>query len=114
MNPNEEQNWAMFAHLAALALYIGIPFGNVLGPLVVWLVKRDESAIVDDHGKRSLNFQISMTLWMLCCVPLCLVFVGFILIPILAIVGLIYVILNGINASKGLPISYPLTINFIK
>ncbi len=114
MNPSEEKNWAMFAHLAALAGYIGIPFGSVLGPLVVWLMMRDESAVVDDHGKRSLNFQISMTLWILCCIPLCFVFVGFILIPILAIMDLIYVILNGIKASKGESISYPLTIAFIQ
>jgi hypothetical protein len=50
------RNWATFCHLAALAGFIGIPFGNILGPLITWLVKRNEYPLVDQQGKEALNF----------------------------------------------------------
>lgn len=48
-NPDARQ-WAMFAHLAALSGYVGLPFGNIIGPLVVWLMKKDQYPFVDDQG----------------------------------------------------------------
>lgn len=57
-NP-EARNWAMFAHLAALAGFI-LPFGNVLGPLVVWLVQRDRWPYVREHGREAVNFQLTV------------------------------------------------------
>jgi len=113
MNPNEERNWAMFAHLAALSGYV-IPLGSIIGPLVVWLMKRDESTMVDMHGKQSLNFQISLLLWFLVCIPLAFIIIGIFLAIALGIMGLVCVIINAIKASKGEPTSYPLTINFVK
>ena len=53
----DEKTWAMLCHLSAVAGFV-IPFGSILGPLVVWLIKKDEMPIVDLHGKKSLNFQI--------------------------------------------------------
>ena len=52
----------MLCHLSSLAGSV-IPFGNIVGPLVVWLIKKDEYAFVDDQGKESLNFQISITIY---------------------------------------------------
>lgn len=72
--PSRERVWATFCHLAALTPLLGIPFGLVAGPLVVWLIKKDESAFVDRHGKAALNFQISMLL----------------LVLLLAVVGVLY------------------------
>lgn len=56
-NDQVARNWAMGCHLAALTCYVGIPFGNILGPLLVWLFKKDEYALVDEHGKEALNFR---------------------------------------------------------
>jgi hypothetical protein len=60
---SEERNWAMTCHLASFAGYV-LPLGNIIGPLVAWLMKRDEFPLVDDQGKEALNFQISMTIYL--------------------------------------------------
>ena len=76
--------WAMLCHLSTFAGMVGIPFGNILGPLIIWLIKKDEYPFVDDQGKEALNFQISMTVYLIVSVLLCFVLVGFILLPIVA------------------------------
>src|SRR5690348_2962020 len=58
----DAQFWAMLCHLSALTMYF-TAIGGILGPLVVWLVKRNDYPIVDDQGKESVNFQISMLLY---------------------------------------------------
>jgi len=54
----DDRTWAMLCHLSGLAGYV-VPFGNIFGPLIIWLIKRDQSWFVDDQGKEALNFQIS-------------------------------------------------------
>jgi hypothetical protein len=110
-NPN---TWAMLCHLTALSGLIGVPFGNLLGPLIIWLIKKDEVPEVNEHGKESLNFQISMTLYAILAGILILVFVGIILLGVLFIAELILVIMASVQASKGQSVNYPLTIRFIK
>ena len=61
----QDHFWAMWCHLAAIAGLLGIPFGHILGPLVVWGFKRDLGSFVDDQGKEALNFQLSITLYLL-------------------------------------------------
>ena len=61
---SDERMWGMLCHLSTFAGYL-VPFGNISGPLIVWLVKKDEYAFVDDQGKESLNFQISITIYSL-------------------------------------------------
>jgi uncharacterized Tic20 family protein len=63
-NPNEERTMAMLCHITALSTFI-VPLGHVLGPLIVWLIKREQYPMVDDHGRASLNFQISYTIYLL-------------------------------------------------
>lgn len=109
----EARQWAMFAHLAALIGVI-IPFGNVLGPLVVWLVKKDQIPAVNDQGKEALNFQISMTIYMIVSAILMAVFIGFLLLPAVALTDLIFVIIAAIAANEGKMYRYPLTIRLIK
>ncbi len=108
------RTWAMFCHLAALSACVGVPFGNVIGPLVVWLIKRDEFAIVDAHGKESLNFQISLTLYAIIAFFLCFALIGFLLLPLIFLTGLVFVIIATVKANDGEPYRYPLTIRFIK
>lgn len=110
----QDRTWAMFCHLTALSACIGIPFGNIIGPLVIWLIKKDEITIVDEHGKESLNFQISLSIYSIISFFLCFVFIGFLLLPAVLIVGLVFVIIATIKANKGEQYRYPLTIRFIK
>jgi uncharacterized Tic20 family protein len=114
--PGDKQSrtWAMFCHLASLSACIGIPFGNIIGPLVVWLIKKDEFTIVEEHGKESLNFQISLSIYSIVSFFLCFAFIGFLLLPPILIAGLVFVIIATLKANKGEPYRYPLTIRFIK
>ncbi len=103
----------MLCHLTALAGVI-IPFGNLLGPLIVWLVKRDESSLVDREGKESLNFQISMSIYAIVSSLLILLLIG---IPMLVIVGLVDIILTivaSVKTANGESYTYPLTIRFLR
>jgi uncharacterized Tic20 family protein len=105
--------------------YIGmIPFGNIIAPLIVWLLKRNESLGVDAHGKESLNFHISWTLYWLIGLAivtvLCFVLVGLLLIPVLIVAGavgwftmLILTVIASVKASNGQIYRYPLTIRFL-
>jgi uncharacterized Tic20 family protein len=109
-----ERNWAMIAHLAGLASYLGIvPFASIIGPLIVWLMKRDTSAFVDEHGKESLNFQITMSIAFAISLMLCLVVIGFFILPFLGIWILVLVVVAAIKASNGEHFRYPLSIRFV-
>lgn len=96
--------WGMLSHLLALTMLISIPLGWILGPLVIWLLKKNEYEFVDDQGKESLNFQLSMTLYSL----------SIILIPFIVIFDIIMVITASVQASDGVRYRYPLTIHFIQ
>jgi len=111
---SESRLWAMLSHLTALCGFIGIPFGHILGPLVVWLIKKDQYPLVDDQGRESLNFQISMTIYGIVAGLLTLVFIGFILLGALIVADIVLVILASIEANKGVAYRYPLTIRLIK
>ena len=107
--------WGMFCHLAALAGYLGIPFGNVLGPLIIWLIKKDDFEFVNDQGKESLNFQISISIYSLAAgLLMCLGGIGILLLIPLGIFGLVMVIIASIAANKGETYRYPLCIRLVK
>jgi uncharacterized Tic20 family protein len=108
-----EHTWGMLCHLAALAGYI-IPLGNIVGPLVVWLIKKDEYPFVDEQGKSSLNFQISMLIYEIVAIILCLILIGFILMIALLVVNLVCVILAAVHANDGKSFRYPLSITFLR
>lgn len=103
----------MFCHLSAFAGYL-IPFGNIIGPLVLWSVKRQEMPFVESEGKESLNFQISMTLYTLIAFLLCFVLIGFILLPAVLIADIVFIILASIKSANGESYRYPLCIRLIK
>jgi hypothetical protein len=108
--------WGMFAHLAGLAMFVLPAFGAVVGPLVVWLMKKQEYPFVDDQGKESLNFQITMLIYGFVAGLLTLVCIGFILLPAVGIVDLVFLIIGAIKANEGEYYRYPkyLIIRFIK
>ena len=110
----EEQNWAMGCHLAALAGFV-VPFGNIVGPLVVWLIKRAEMPMVDRHGKEALNFQITVSIAFLICVPLVFVLIGIPLMFAVGIAALIFTILAAVKVSNGdYEYKYPFALRLMK
>lgn len=109
----EERMWATFCHLSALALYIFPFFGNIIGPLVIWLIKKDQYSLVDDQGKESLNFQISLTIYAFIAGILVLAMIGIPLLVAIGIFQIVMIILAAIQANEGKAYRYPLTIRFI-
>ncbi|MCU7519020.1 MAG: DUF4870 domain-containing protein [Ignavibacteria bacterium] len=105
--------WGMLCHLSALLMFV-IPFGNIIGALVVWMLKKDVSPFVNDQGKESLNFQISMTIYIFAAFVLMLVAIGIVLMVILGILELILIIVASVQANDGKAYRYPLTVRFIK
>lgn len=110
---SSEKKWAIFCHLASFVGYI-IPFGNILGPLVVWLMGKYNSQFVNHHGKESLNFQISVTIYGIIFLFLSVFFIGIPLLIVLVIFEFITVIIAAVKASSGNYFRYPLTIRFFK
>jgi uncharacterized Tic20 family protein len=108
------RTWCVLCHAAAL---LGLFFhflGHILGPLIVWLVKRSDSPEVDAHGKESLNFQLSMLIYDAIAFILCFVLIGVPILIALWILNTVLVIIASIQASEGKFYRYPITIRLIK
>ena len=121
----EEKQWAMFAHLSALAGGIltsgwAGSIGCFIGPLIIWMVKKDTMPFVDDQAKEALNFNISVALVFLALFLLSVMTLGIgliIAIPAWIIIGiawLVFTIIAGIKAHEGVAYRYPLTLRLIK
>ena len=111
--------WAMFCHLAGLAGYLIPLVGNIVAPLIIWQIKKDELPFVDEQGKEAVNFQISMSLYALIGIVLCAVTcIGAVLIPVVGIVvgifDMVFLLIAAVKANNGQHYRYPLTIRFIK
>jgi uncharacterized Tic20 family protein len=109
----ESRMWASLAHVSAF-LGLIFPFGGILGPLVIWLVKRDDFPFVDDQAKEALNFNLSMTIYMLASVLMIVVLVGILMVVILSFAWIGLVILAAVRSNEGIAYRYPLTIRFIQ
>jgi uncharacterized Tic20 family protein len=110
---SDERTWGLFAHLAGLAGNV-VPFGSIIGPIVVWKTKGEESGFVADQAKESLNFQITMIIAILICIPLVFVIIGAFLIMLLGVLDLVFVIIGMIRANEGIRYRYPICIRFVK
>lgn len=106
----ESRNWATMGHLSAFVQFFGIP--AVLGPLVVWLLKKDDP-FASDQAKEALNFNISILIYGILSAVAILLLVGLILLPIVAISWFVLVIVASVKASGGEAYRYPFTIRFI-
>lgn len=111
---SEARTWAMLTHLIALCGFIGVPFGHLIGPLIIWLVKKDQFPLVDDQGKESLNFQLSMTIYGIVAGILSFVVIGIPLLIALVLADIVLVIIASVAANQGQLYRYPLTIRFLK
>jgi uncharacterized Tic20 family protein len=90
------------------------PFGNILGPLAIWLAKRGDIPQVDVEGKEALNFQISMTIYMLIAGALTVILIGLPLLVLIVVGDLVLTVIAALQAAKGITYRYPLTMRFIK
>lgn len=106
--------WAMWCHLAALSgLVIPIPFANLVVPIIIWMMKRDQDPFVDEQGREAINFQITLLIYGIIAGILILVVIGIVLLPIVYIFGLVFVIIAAIRANEGTRFRYPLTIRLV-
>ena len=103
---------ATLVHLSVFAGLV-VPFGNLIAPLIIWLLKRHESAFVDRHGKAVLNFQISITIYCLVAILLIFIIIGIPILIGLAVFEIIVTIIGAVRANDGREYRYPLSIPFI-
>ena len=106
--------WAMFCHLAGLCCFIIPGIGNIVGPLIIWQLKKEEYPYVDKNGKEALNFQISITIYSIISLILFTICVGPFLLAAVILVDLIFLLIAAVKANNGIEFRYPLTIRFIK
>ncbi|UCD80366.1 MAG: DUF4870 domain-containing protein [Desulfobacterales bacterium] len=113
LSKKEERQWAMFSHIGTFAAFV-VPFGNIIAPLIIWQIKKDESSFVAQHSKESLNFQISLMIYSLASTLLVLLIIGIFLLIGLLVFNIIAVIIAGVGANEGEHYRYPMTIRFFK
>ena len=111
--PRDSRKWAMFCHLMALTGLLANGIGFLLGPLIVWLVKKEDHPFVDEQGKEAVNFQITMLMVMLAGGLLTMILVGFVVLAIGGLMMTIFPIIAAIQANDGKHYRYPLTIRLI-
>ena len=109
----EARSFAMLAHVSTFSGVV-IPFGHVLAPLIIWLLKREQSDLVDDQAKEVLNFQISMTIYYVVGVLLLFVLIGFLVLPALFIFSVVVTIMGAVRANAGERYRYPLNLRLVK
>ena len=110
---SEVRTWCVLCHASALLGLFFHFFGHLLGPLIVWLIKREMSPEIDANGKESLNFQISMLLYDVIAGILCIVLIGIPILIALWVLNTVLVIIASVKTSNGEFYRYPLTIRFV-
>ncbi|WP_298536983.1 DUF4870 domain-containing protein [uncultured Algibacter sp.] len=109
----QDNQLLVITHLSQLITLV-IGFGSLLLPLVLWLTQKDKIYQMDIHGKNIVNFQLSLIVYFIICIPLILLFgLGLLGFAILGILAIIFPVINAIRASRGETPSYPLSFNFI-
>ena len=103
---SEAKNMGMLCHLLGL-------FGFI-GPLIIWLIEKDKIEFVNEQGKSALNWQISLVIYFFASWILALIVIGFVLMPVLVILNIVFVVLASVKASNGESYIYPLSIKFLK
>ena len=106
----ESRNWAVVGHLSAFIQFIGIP--AFIGPLVVWLIRKDDPYAAD-QAREALNFNLSILIYLILSFLAIILLVGLILIPLVLIAWFVLTIVAAVNASNGTTYRYPFTIRFV-
>lgn len=111
MVSSDENMWGMFIHLSQFCGYI-VPFAGLITPIVLWQIKKNESHILDLHGRIVVNWIITGTILGIIFALLCFVFIGIPLLMALGLVGIIFPVIGGIKANNGETWKYPCSIEF--
>jgi len=109
---NDSKNWATASHLSAFVVFVGVPV-PVLGPLFIWLFKRDEDPYAEWHAREALNFNLSIMLYTVISAVLIIALVGLVLLPAVLISWFVLTIVAAVRASNGEYYRYPMTLRFI-
>ena len=109
----DEKNWGMFCHVAVFAGCI-VPLGNIIGPLVIWLMKKDQYGFVDYNARQAMNFQITILIAMLLSALLAFVLIGILMLIGIGIFALIMTIRAIIQSGRGNYYTYPCSIKIIR
>lgn len=102
----DAKTMGMLCHLLGLIGFIG--------PLIIWLIKKDENEFIDDQGKEALNWQISVIIYIIAAWLLCFVLIGFVLLPAVGVLNIVLLIVGAVKANDGVKYRYPICIRFIK
>lgn len=109
----QDNQLLVLTHLSQLIIFV-TGFGSLIVPLVVWLTQKEKVYNMDEHGKNIINFQLSLIIYCIFCIPLILLFgLGILGFIVLVIISFIFPIVNAVKASHGEVPKYPLTFNFI-
>ena len=107
------KQWGLFLHLSLLAGFL-VPLGGLVVPIVIWQMKKQEIPGLDEHGCNAVNFIISMIIYMVLCIPLFFIVIGFPLLMVLGILGVVFPIIAALKANEGVCWKYPMAITFLK
>lgn len=110
----QARQWAMLCHYAAFFWLLAPMIGNVLGPLIVWQLKKDDDPFINEQGKEALNFQITVTLALMVCGVLAWILIGFPLMVLVCAAAFVLTIIAGIKANSGQPYRYPFCWRLVK
>jgi uncharacterized Tic20 family protein len=111
--PRDVRTWAMLCHVFAFAGFFMPLVGNFLAPLILWLLKREEHPLLDDQGKESVNFQITMSMAMGAALILCIFLIGYFLLPALVVADIALTVVAAIEANEGHLYRYPFSLRLI-
>ena len=112
-NPSTDNSLAVVTQLLGFAGFV-FPMGNILAPLVLWLIKRTDSPYLDRIGKEAINFQISYTIYAIVAGLLCFVLIGFLIFPILFVAWVVLMVMAAVKTSNGEEYKYPFTIRLLQ
>ncbi len=110
----DERKYATWMHLAGLSTYIGIPFGHVLIPLILWLLRRKQSDYVNQQGIEILNFQLSITFYYIFSWIMLFILIGFVFLPVVFLLHIIATITATVRTHEGGDYRYPATLRVIR
>ncbi|MBB3103501.1 DUF4870 domain-containing protein [Azomonas macrocytogenes] len=110
----ETRQWAMLCHYAAFFGLMVPMIGNVIGPLILWQLKREAHSFIDQQGKEALNFQITYSILMMICGVLAWFIIGFPLMALISLIAFVLVVIAGIRANEGKSYRYPFCWRLVK
>ena len=109
----QDNQLLVITHLSQLITLV-TGFGSLILPLILWLTQKEKVYQMDDHGKRIVNFQISLIVYAIFCIPMILFFgLGILGLIVIGVIAVVFPVVNAIKASNGQQPSYPLSFNFI-